>query len=367
MDPAARDMTELAQAVHPTGLSNGTSSVSFKSIAPPVWAELPSDLPLSYPRPPPVTVPPTLIRLEDDARCMCGAVRNPESPTVTNTCRVYTILGCFDTTVELQRCTQCTTGGRHRFVGPDCRQVGLFNYNNRVLLSHDLLDEYTMAYTSSETPFTAWVGVVGRRYKVHNSQNPFLSETVFRAAWFSYACLLALDGDFQCSRCGPVPQEPIFDGVVIAFSKSRILHSLCLPTTPHNDSDIRESRLLAEKAPIPKAKLRKNVRLIVDGPPLIITEADDLSDDGNESDEEDSGDETEVPDSTPLQRRVSKNVRRRMALIPSVVSELSKLDTALGDLFKRIYYDHRTSVPSPYKGFFMQMSSRESILQLANQ
>ncbi|KAG6806741.1 hypothetical protein H0H92_010173, partial [Tricholoma furcatifolium] len=192
MDPGARDTTELGQAMQPTGVSNGTSSVSFKSIVPPVWAELESDFPLAYPRPPPVTVPPMVIRLEDDARCMCGALRNHDNPIVTNTCRVYAILGCFDTEIELQRCSQCT-GGRHRFVGPDCREMGLFNYNNRIILSHDLLDEYTMAYTSSETPFTAWVGIAARRYKVHNSQNPFISETVFRAAWFSYACLLALD------------------------------------------------------------------------------------------------------------------------------------------------------------------------------
>ncbi|KAG6825098.1 hypothetical protein H0H92_004707 [Tricholoma furcatifolium] len=300
MDPSARDTTELqVQAVQSTGLSNGTSSVSFKSIVPPIWAELGTDLPLPYARPPPLMTPPSLIRLEEDAQCMCGTSRTPGTPIIVNTCRVYTILGSFDTEIELQRCTQCT-GGRHRFIGPDCCQDGLFNYNNRILLSHDLLDEYTMAYTSSETPFTAWVSIAARRYKVHGSQNAFLGETVFRAAWFSYACLLALDSDFQCSRCGPVPQEPIFDGVVVAFSKSRILHSLCPPTTTHVDSDIRQSRLLSDKAPILKAKLRKNVRLIVDGPPLIIAEADHQSDDENDSDEEDSGDETEVPDSTPF-------------------------------------------------------------------
>ncbi|KAG6810248.1 hypothetical protein H0H92_012733 [Tricholoma furcatifolium] len=367
MDPSVRDTTELhGQAVQLTGMTNGTSSVSFKSIVPPIWAQLATDLPLPYARPPPLTTPPTLIRLEEDARCKCGASRNSETPVVTNTCRIYTILGSFDTAIELQRCTQCT-GGRHRFVGPDCCQVGLFNYNNRILLSHDLLDEYTMAYTSSETPFTAWISIAARRYKVHDSQNPFLGETVFRAAWFSYACLLALDGDFQCSRCGPVPHEPIFDGVVVAFSKRKILHSLCPPTTTHDDSDIRQSRLISDKAPIPKAKLRKNVRLIVDGPPLIIAESDDQSDDENDSDEEESGDETEEPDSTPLRRMASKKVRQRMALIPSVVSELLKLDAALGALFKRHYYDNRTSVPLPYKRFFMQMSSRESILQVANQ
>jgi hypothetical protein len=39
---------------------------------------------------------------------------------------------------------------------------GVFNFNNRILFTHDLLDEYTSAYTSSETPFVGWVATVSR-------------------------------------------------------------------------------------------------------------------------------------------------------------------------------------------------------------
>ncbi|KAG6809113.1 hypothetical protein H0H92_001569 [Tricholoma furcatifolium] len=381
MDPAARDESELTQANfgvrlvgRASGVSNGTSSVSFKPILPPVWAELDTDLPLPYPRPSPITSPPPLIRLEEDSQCMCGASRqNNCNPVVTNTCRVYGILGCYDTNIELQRCTQCT-GGRQHFIGPDSRELGLFNYNNRVLFSHDLLDDYTMAYTSSETPFTTWVGVSARRYKVHRSRYPFVSETVFRAAWFGYAQHLSLDGDFQCSRCGSVPQEPIFDGVVVVFNKSRILDSLRPPTTLHSDSVMRSSRLVKGKALIVEAKLQKNFWEVIQSSALIIKGVD-VDDDRSGMGSDESDDEGEVAlletqDSEPTtraQKRTNEHIRRSLSILPSVHSELAKIDESLGHLFERLFCNNRTAIALPYKRLLIQISSRESILQIANQ
>ncbi|KAG6809429.1 hypothetical protein H0H92_000284 [Tricholoma furcatifolium] len=338
----ATDMQTLdSQVRQASGVINNISSVSFKAIPPPVWAELPSDLPLPCPRPPPFTTPdPSAIPLENDARCACGAIQNTQTAIVVNTCRIYTILGCYDAEIEQRRCTQCS-GGRHRFAGPDCCHLGLFNYNNRILFSHDLLDEYTMAYTSSETPFAAWVSIAARRYKVHQSQYPFVSETIFRAAWFGYARLLELDGDFKCSRCGPVPLEPIFDGVVVSFSKSRVLDSLCPPTTAHSDSLIRSSRLLKDKALISNAKLRKNLRMIVNGPAIVLRPNNEDEDDSDDVESEDE----EAADSQ----------RRRISLLPSVHSELSKVNTALGTLFQRLFMHNHVSIPLPYKRLFLQV------------
>ena len=92
-----------------------------------------------------------------------------EQPVVPTSCTIYNIMESYEATIELQVCSKCPPN-RRRHVGPDCRTLGLFNYNNRILLTHDLLDDYTMAYTSSETPFVAWVGVVSRRYTRHMSQ-----------------------------------------------------------------------------------------------------------------------------------------------------------------------------------------------------
>ncbi|KAJ7303757.1 hypothetical protein DFH08DRAFT_825548 [Mycena albidolilacea] len=44
-------------------------------------------------------------------------------------------------------------------------------------------------------PFSAWVSVVARRYKLHSSDRPFAMTQMFRAVWFAYAKLLYLEGD----------------------------------------------------------------------------------------------------------------------------------------------------------------------------
>lgn len=40
---------------------------------------------------------------------------------------------------------------KKRCIGPDLRTLGVSNYNNSILVSQELLDKYTSAYTSSET------------------------------------------------------------------------------------------------------------------------------------------------------------------------------------------------------------------------
>jgi hypothetical protein len=69
-------------------------------------------------------------------------------------------------------------------IGPDCRNIGLFNWNNRALVTEELLDDYTSAFVSSETPFVAYTAAVSRRYQTHNSPLPFLPEKSFLEIWF---------------------------------------------------------------------------------------------------------------------------------------------------------------------------------------
>ncbi|KAG6822056.1 hypothetical protein H0H92_015505, partial [Tricholoma furcatifolium] len=128
----------------------------------------------------------------------------------------------------------------------------------------------------------------------------------------------------------------------------------------HHDSEVRQSRLLTEKAPIGKAKLRRNLRLIIQGPPLTISGSNDDEDEtGNDSSGDDeSSEETEGLDviMKTSQQKANKEIRRRLSLLPSVHSQLSKVDGSLGDLFKRLYDENRSVVPWPYKRFFMQVS-----------
>lgn len=84
------------------------------------------------------------------------------------------------TVIELQSCV-C----KHCFIGPDCAELGIFNYNNKVFFTHKILDEYTSAFARSKTPFSSWIQVVARRFALRGGA--FCSKEIFISAWFAYA------------------------------------------------------------------------------------------------------------------------------------------------------------------------------------
>ena len=176
-------------------------------------------------------------------------------------CAVYTLVGAQKTLLEVQPCRKCPPFLR-RFIGPDGLQLGLFNLNNSILFTHDLLDDYTANFTSSETPFSAWVSVMRKRYLCFGSLLPFPHEAVFRNAWFSYSALLHLDSDMKCPKCGPTPDDVIWDGVSLSFHRKHLLASLTPPTTVHERSLIRGSRYRVQ-APIADSNLRGAMRNIL--------------------------------------------------------------------------------------------------------
>jgi hypothetical protein len=283
--------------------------------------------------------------------------------------------------IELQHCSSC----RRRFVGPDCRDLGLFNFNNHILFTHDLLEEYTSAYTTSETPFVAWVAVVSRRYQNHSSESRFVTEQMFRAVWFSYAKLLHLEGDMRCPQCGPSPENTIWDGVTLAFNRKHLLPTLQPPTVLHEDSILREKahylgcqQLLSDKA------LRKLMRKVLTGPSLVLA-GSPVSDQSNVTTEEavgvegegiGGGDDDDDGDIEGyLQRVVGRRERTakdrakedlfsRLEVIPSVHTKLLLVDTGLAEVFDRHYRLRTvTSVPVPgvYSRLFMQVRAMHSL------
>jgi hypothetical protein len=151
-------------------------------------------------------------------------------------------------------------------VGPDPRNVGVFNYNNRLLVTHDLLDEYTAAFTSSETPFFAWVSVVKRRYETHESDLPFMSDQIFRTVWFAYVNLQGFVGDMVCFLCGPNPSHVVWDGVTLGFSQKHLLESIRPPTISHKDSPVRENKYIWKQQVLVDAETCRLVRAVIAGP-----------------------------------------------------------------------------------------------------
>ena len=320
------------------------------TIPPPLWAALPTDPIISQSSSPqPV---PDIIPISDSASCSCSDVKNtynPATPTSTRQCIVYDICKAYDRVIELQGCTVC----RRRMVGPDCSNMRLFNYNNRILLTHDLLNDYTSAYTTSETPFTAWVTVVARRYESQRSEHKFLSEPMFRAAWFAFVQLQYLDGDMECPHCGPSPENTIWDGVTLAFSQKHLLPSLQPPTTVFDDAPERNrTRYVYKQQLLPDKDVRSLVRSIISGPSLLLAN---------------TGSGATITDSDgrvgirigPDDESAKKEFLARIEAIPLACKKLMDVHASLGALFEQhfglIALVNRTWGVSVYHRFFLQV------------
>lgn len=246
----------------------GFTAISYLPILPPLWAMLETDAIIYKRRKPQLEVPAECFCLDMSSSCPCGPTRTfyePNLPTKWQNCTLYTLCKTRTHEIELQICRTCP-GRRRRWIGPDPRNTGIFNYNNRILVSHALLDEYTAAYTTSETPFVAWVSVVTRRYQVHESEEPFMSEQMFRAVWFAYVNLQKFEGDMRCPKCGPTPEDVMWDGVTLGFSQKHLLDSLQPPTISHEKSPLRNHRYIAKQQVFVDKGLRRLVRAVISGP-----------------------------------------------------------------------------------------------------
>ncbi|KAK7034055.1 hypothetical protein VNI00_012486 [Paramarasmius palmivorus] len=206
---------------------NSERSISYLPIMPPRWALLPEDE-ILYPYPPPNADLPELLALDEQSRSFCGEhFFNPQAPKLQKDCTVYTLTHTVLRKVELQWCPGCPRR-RQCFIGPEPRALGLFNYNNSVMFTHELMDELTSRYTSSETPFTAFVQAVDRLYTSRGCR--FVGEDLFRSAWFAFATNQELKNDMSCSECGVHPKTVVWDGVTISFAKRHLKDTLQPPT-----------------------------------------------------------------------------------------------------------------------------------------
>ncbi|KAJ7849341.1 hypothetical protein B0H13DRAFT_2285060 [Mycena leptocephala] len=307
-------------------------SVSYKPRPPPVWASLPGDAMIPAPF---CATPPDRLELTEEASCCCSENRNYFRPLDTSSisehaATIYGLSEALTTTVQLQSC-YC----KRRFIGPDCLSYGIFNYNNKTLFTHEILDEYTSAFTTSETPFSSWVLVISRRYAIRSSV--FCSAEIFRSAWFAYAKLLALDGDMFCQKCGPSPATVIWDGVTLAFNRKHLLPSL------------EPQRYLRPRQQLLSDSLsRKLVRKVVSGPPLLFGNGVDGKTPSSRLDEEDEDeDEDDFDDGGKKSSKKNEPLSRLFNLHFGNASVVNMIPA-----------------PDVYKRFLF--SAEESVLQMAN-
>ncbi|KAJ8090497.1 hypothetical protein PM082_002385 [Marasmius tenuissimus] len=239
------------------------TAISFLPVRPPHWAELDTDI-KHYDRASLLSEIPCTIRLEVPAQSMCG-IQCVEAELlgerIVRTCTVYTLTEGLTCNIELVPCPSCHNR-KHCFIGPETCRFGIFNFNNSVLFTHELMDEYTSRFTSSETPFVAFVETIERNYRSRGSQ--FVKEDLFCLAWFAYASIQDFSKDMSCPRCAEEPACVIFEGVTLAFGKKHLQDSLRPPTFASEGAIVRQRtypvkpQLVQEQSKMPIRRLMKS-------------------------------------------------------------------------------------------------------------
>lgn len=288
---------------------------------------------------------------------------NPSGKKRQLSCTIYSLTRAWEAAIEVQDCSRCL----RRVIGPDCRELKFFNLNNRILFTHDLLDDYTCGYTTSETPFVAYVAIMSRRYETQASRFPFVSEQMFRAAWFAYVRIQSLEDDMKCPKCGPAPDVTIWDGVTLAFNRKHLLPSLQPPTIIHKGSAAREkTRYLYGQQALPDRDVRKLMQRVLRGPSLIqskVSAQKETSDIDGGSDA-DSGEETEEEPTNesqdhPTTDKATLDLIQRAQSIPVLCSELLAINAGLAEVFERHFGLHailrQQHPPDVYRQLFLQV------------
>ncbi|KAG6826568.1 hypothetical protein H0H92_015287, partial [Tricholoma furcatifolium] len=206
-------------------------------------------------------------------------------------------------------------------------------------------EENTLEVPEAETPFTAWIKVITRRYEENQSPVPFVSEQVLRAAWFAYVDIQDFTNDMACPACGPAPEDVVWDGVSIGFNRKHILHTLRPPTISGTDAPQSSAQYIPKQQIIPDTNLRRALRKIIKGGIQISGFVDD-------SDEEDH-----IRQSWRTEAAKKQEISR-LTSIPPVASGLAEICPSLSALFQQFFglaaIESRVTPPVAYKKLFIQ-------------
>ncbi|KAG6818292.1 hypothetical protein H0H93_006226 [Arthromyces matolae] len=274
-----------------------------------------------------------------------ASLKTDDTPVEEVEATIMGLTNAFRTTIQVQACDKCCGRWRQR-IGPDLRESAIFNFNNQLLFTHELLDDYTSCYTTSETPFTAWIKVVTRRYEENRSPVPFVSEQVLRAAWFAYVDLQDFTNDMSCSTCGPVPNDVIWDGVSVGFNKKHMLDTLKPPTISDVAAPQSEAQYIAKQQIIPDIGIRRALRKVI-------------KDDAGLSGLTYDSDEEEQIQQTLRTEAARKQEAARLISIPAVVAGLAEFSPYVSALFQKYFglaaIEARVTPPTRYKKLFIQI------------
>ena len=156
----------------------------------------------------------------------------------------------------------------------------------------------------------------------HGSVQPFVTEKMYRSAWFSYIQLQHLDIELQCPKCGVIPEDTIWDGVTLAFSQKHLLLSLRPPTISHENSLHHDNICYYSHLQwIPDQKLHKAIQKVIQGQSLVL-QAEDEGDEANDSQSQ-----------TSMMEKAQQDLLDRIEAILGVEDGMGRLDASLKDIF----------------------------------
>ncbi|KDQ48961.1 hypothetical protein JAAARDRAFT_144157, partial [Jaapia argillacea MUCL 33604] len=218
-EAADGENTLLVQAARRDDGFNGRACISHLPIAPPRWCSMPFEESLTAPQ---LFLRGQFIPFDQTSRCCCGVTSSMVNPAckVVKLAVVYGLTTRFNVEIELVPCPSCRHARRQ--LGADLGCFGLFNWNNTMIFSHELLNGFTNSYTASETPFSAFCLTVHRTYMDHDLKNSFCSDETFVRVWFAFTRLQTLDSGMSCPTCGPSPKVVIADGISLGIHHSKM-------------------------------------------------------------------------------------------------------------------------------------------------
>ena len=139
---------------------------------------------------------------------------------------LYTTNRRFKVKVGIFHCPYC-----HKQVGADCSGSYVFNYTNRTLFSHELLNRYMHEFNYGMS-ISSFVEIQNGIYSDNRLGYTFVDKTTFCKAFYAYASLIEFDYKFSCGLgCGDEPDAIVYDGVDIGLAKSRANSILPPPLT----------------------------------------------------------------------------------------------------------------------------------------
>nr|QGV12924.1 hypothetical protein [Auricularia cornea] len=230
--------------------------------------------------------------------------------------------------------------------------------------------------STSETPLCAYRQTVSHIYSRYSAYD-FVSDKVFRLAYYAFCRLQTLSGSYVCSSCGLWPEVILMDGVSAGYGNEFITSTIRPPTTvsadsptrtdvrpPRNPTSVVQGRELRKRA-------QEEVRRLLDRDQSSGAKGDKA---GVETDTDVDDDDVSLtrkkPKKKPKTRRRT-SVKVRQGPRPDVellAKQLGEQNAALGILFGAHVVGQpalRVEDEGRYLELLEQLLAYESVLQFA--